>query len=58
MEDKWFIIYTEDCEQKMITFSKREAVNFFIADFLLQNQGNDDSFIDVVGRGSIDYSNL
>jgi hypothetical protein len=57
-EGKWFIIYTELCEQKIVTFTKRETVNAFLSDFLLQYQNNDDSFIDVVGRGTIDYSNL
>ena len=53
----YYILYTENCQPKVRKFALEVCRESFIKDFLLENQDNEDNYIDLVFDGTIKFCN-
>ena len=54
---KYFVNYTDKCEPKMIEFKSKIARDKWVNNFLLNNQFNEDNYIDQIFEGEITWIN-
>lgn len=52
------VLYAEKCEPKVKTFKSYLSLQAWVAEFLLQSQMDEDSFIDCIISGELKFSQL